>query len=133
MPANLDTTLAQHAAPTAVILDQFGQVEEGGTDGYAEVLKRLVNADDHTTLREFAQAYHQALQHVAAVSKEATNTNVFKTVAGHLEIPTAFQAGSQRTQDFPEVWNGPPNQAPPAGAVEDAQEAAMIQRRSLFR
>tara|TARA_B100000963_G_scaffold206622_1_gene179956 strand:- start:282 stop:2207 length:1926 start_codon:yes stop_codon:yes gene_type:complete len=131
MPANLHVTLAQHAAPTAVILDQFGQVQEGGTDGYAEVLKRLVNADDHTTLRELAQAFHRELQHVAAVSRQATDTNVFKTIAAHLEIPTAFETGSQRTQDFPEAWNGP--NAPPADAVQDPQEAAMIQRRSLFR
>ena len=123
--------LRLHSAPTAAILDEFGQVQEGGTDGYAEVLKRLVNATDHTTLRELARAYHQALQHVAAVSRGATDTNVFKTIAAHLEIPTAFEAGSQRTQDFPEAWNGP--NAPPEDAVVDPQEAAMIQRRSLFR
>lgn len=123
--------LRLHSAPTAAILDGFGQVQEGGTDGYAEVLKRLVNAADHTTLRDLARAYHQALQHVAAVSRQATDTNVFKTIAAHLEIPTAFETGSQRTQDFPEAWNGP--NASPEDAVVDPQEAAMIQRRSLFR
>jgi hypothetical protein len=122
--------LRLHSAPTAAILDDFGQVEEGGTDGYAEVLKRLVNAAEHKTLRELAEAYHQALQHVAAVSRKATDTNVFKTIAAHLEIPTAFATGSDRKQDFPEAWNGP--NAPPEDAVVNPQVAAKIQRRSLF-
>ncbi len=124
--------LRLHSTPTATILDEFGQVQEGGSDAYAELLMHVVpDTEDSVTLRDHVNQYHQALQHVAAVSKTATDTNVFKTIAAKLEIPTALETGSDRNQDFPEAWNGALD-AVPENAVMDPQEAAMIQRKSLF-
>ena len=124
--------LRLHSTPTATILDQFGEVQQGGSDAYAELLMHVVpDTEGSVTLRDHVNQYHQALQHVAAVSKPATDTNVFKTLAAKLEIPTALETGSDRNQDFPEAWNGAVDAAP-ENAVMDPQEAAMIQRKSLF-
>lgn len=124
--------LRLHSTPTATILDQFGLVQEGGSDAYAELLTHMVpNTESSATLRDHVNQYHKALQHVAAVSKTATDTNVFKTIAAKLEIPTALETGSDRNQDFPEAWNGAVDAAP-ENSVMDPQEAAMIQRKSLF-
>lgn len=124
--------LRLHSTPTANILDKFGQVQHGGWDAYVELLMRVVpDTALSGTLRDRVKRYHQALAHVAAVSKTATDTNVFKAIASKLQIPTAFDAGSDRGQDFPEAWNGALAEAP-ENTVVDSQEAAMIQRRSLF-